>query len=105
MERYLRREKFIERIYMYDAELLQGYVIKTLDKMLQSGAALPIYLVSVGANGAMYYCRFIDDGKGSFDAEVLARYGQKFDPPINQFFMDITNGIIYRAVAAYDATA
>jgi hypothetical protein len=58
--------------------------------MVEQGLQPPIYCVSVGANGSMIGCHYIENDGSGLDCRVVAEYIQ--DPgmvcPINIYFSD-----------------
>jgi hypothetical protein len=69
-----------------------------LMQMIDSGAAMPIYLACVNRNGSMIYCQYRANDRGTTDCEVLVETisAQGFALPVNLMFVD-AHGEAYRA--------
>jgi hypothetical protein len=59
-----------------------------LAQLIEAGAELPLYIATIGLNGAMVYYRFSQERGGSLELSELARHGGNFDPPINMMVID-----------------
>lgn len=60
-----------------------------LTAMIEQGMQLPIYCVSVSANGSVLACHYVEDGDG-LDCRMVAEHIEEagFAVPINVIFSD-----------------
>jgi hypothetical protein len=84
-------------------ELMRG-IGQVLHQFLETGAKLPIHMVSLGRTGPMAYCRYVDDDTGGLACEMLSEPSGDFALPINLMFVDSIGRATY-AVIAQDGRA
>lgn len=58
----------------------------------------PIFLAAIGANGCLFYTRYISRDDGGFNCEILAQHneGPGLQCPINLLFLETGTGRLAR---------